>query len=183
PADDVDVFFKIRAPQDSARRIRCYPGNGMGLFASHDYLRVASSLETPEDLSKHSCIGAGPWTLIRDQTIKTPDVKFLVEARDPHMNLKLVLDGLGIVLLPLWMARWPEVRDQIAPVLPSWKVEANSISALFFGPARQTPKVNALLEFLDEYIGTEKDPRLRKQKWAEDLFPTSRAAHRGREWD
>ncbi len=34
PRDDVDVFFKLRAPRDSLRRVRPYPGTVRGLFAS-----------------------------------------------------------------------------------------------------------------------------------------------------
>jgi len=32
---------------------------------------------------------------------------------------------------------------------------------LFSGPARLTPKVQVLLDFLGEYMGTDRDPRLR----------------------
>ena len=35
--------------------------------------------------------------------------------------------------------------------------------ALFFGPSRLTSKVEAFLDFLGEYIGTERDPRLQHQ--------------------
>jgi DNA-binding transcriptional LysR family regulator len=34
PREDVDVFFKLRAPRDSLRRVRPYPGTARGLFAS-----------------------------------------------------------------------------------------------------------------------------------------------------
>ena len=38
PREDVDVFFKVRAPRDSIRRVRPYPGTKRGLFASADYI-------------------------------------------------------------------------------------------------------------------------------------------------
>ncbi|MGA7931809.1 MAG: LysR substrate-binding domain-containing protein [Candidatus Sulfotelmatobacter sp.] len=45
PRDDVDVFFfKLRAPKDSLRRVRPYPGTVRGLFASQNYLKDAGDL-------------------------------------------------------------------------------------------------------------------------------------------
>ena len=35
-----------------------------------------------------------------------------------------------------------------------------SLCALFSNPSRLTPKVQVLLDFLDEYLGTDRDPRL-----------------------
>ena len=48
PRDDVDVFFKLRAPKDSLRRVRPYPGMIRGLFASQNYLNDAGDLSTPD---------------------------------------------------------------------------------------------------------------------------------------
>ncbi len=59
PHEDVDVFFKLRAPKDSLRRIRPYPGTARGLFASPEYITTAGSPATPDDLAAHRCIGAG----------------------------------------------------------------------------------------------------------------------------
>jgi DNA-binding transcriptional LysR family regulator len=88
---------------------------------------------------------------------------------DPAVNLELAMDGLGIAILPLWMARRPVVRDSLVPVLPLWNPEPITLCALFSGSARLTPKVKVLLDFLDQYIGTDSDPRLR-QGFAKDYF-------------
>ena len=40
PREDVDVFFKLRAPKDSVRHMRPYPGTVRGLFASPDYIQT-----------------------------------------------------------------------------------------------------------------------------------------------
>jgi len=38
--------------------------------------------------------------------------------------------------------------------------EPITLCALFSGPSHLTPKVRALLDFLDEHLGTDRDPRL-----------------------
>lgn len=169
PREDVDVFFKLRAPKDSLRRIRPYPGTARGIFASASYVQKSGSPSTPEELAAHSCIGSGVWKLSRGKNIATPNAAFRVVTSDPHVHLTLTLQGLGISVLPLWMAKWPEVRNQLVPILPLWKPEPITLCALFSGQSRLTPKVQVLLDFLEEYIGTERDPRLR-QKWSKEYF-------------
>jgi len=67
---------------------------------------------------------------------------------------------LGIAILPLYMAKRRDTRDRLIPVLPLWSPEPITLCALFSGSARLTPKVQVLLDFLAEYIGTDRDPRL-----------------------
>jgi LysR family transcriptional activator of dmlA len=169
PQEDVDVFFKLRAPKDSLRRIRPYPGTARGLFASPGYITTAGSPATPDDLAAHSCIGAGIWKLIRGNKVVTLNPPFRIVASDPAVGLTLALDGLGITVLPLWMAKRPDLRHKLVPILPLWKPQPLTLCALFFGPSRLTPKVQALLDFLGEYIGTVRDPRL-QQKWTKQYF-------------
>jgi DNA-binding transcriptional LysR family regulator len=162
PREDVDVFFKLRAPKDSLRRIRPYPGTKRGLFASPKYLSAFGAPATPEDLTAHTCIGSGIWKLRRGSKLSAPDIVFRVVASDPIVHLKLAVSGLGIAILPLYMAKRPDACNQLVPVLPLWSPEPITLCALFSGPARLTPKVQALLDFLGEYIGTDRDPRLQK---------------------
>jgi LysR family transcriptional activator of dmlA len=162
PREDVDVFFKLRAPKDSLRHVRLYPGTARGLFASPGYVRASSKPGTPDDLAGHSCIGSGVWRLSCGQKIVAPNILFRVVSSEPAVALKLALSGFGIAILPLWMTTPADVRKRLIPILPQWTPEPITLCALFFGPARLTPKVQVLLDFLAEYVGTDRDPRLVK---------------------
>ena len=105
PREDVDVFFKLRAPKDSLRRVRPYPGTVRGLFASRKYIKEVGTPASPDDLSAHTCIGFGVWKLSRGDKVATPNVAFRVVSSDPTVNMKLAVEGLGIVMLPLYMAK------------------------------------------------------------------------------
>ena len=176
PRGDVDVFFKLRAPRDSSRRVRPYPGTARGLFASRDYVAAHGNPASLEDLATHPCIGHGAWKLSRGKSAASLNPKFCIVTSDPHVHLTLALQGLGISILPLWMAEWPEVRKRLVPILPRWKPEPISVCALFSGQSRLTPKVQVLLDFLEEHLGTEKDPRLR-QKWKKEYFTSVSIPH------
>jgi LysR family transcriptional activator of dmlA len=178
PREDVDVFFKLRAPKDSLRRVRSYPGTVRGLFASPNYLEVAGNPSSPEDLTRHQCVGSAPWKLSRRKKVVTPDTLFRVVTSDPTVALNLALGGFGIAILPLWMAKSPEVRKALVRILPQWFPEPITLCALFSSPSRLTPKVQVLLDFLDEYLGTDRDPRLKNDVAAgyfsdRSLTPTS----------
>jgi LysR family transcriptional activator of dmlA len=160
PREDIDVFFKVKAPRDSIRRVRPYPGAKRGLFASAQYLETFGMPSRPEDLVAHTCIGSGTWRLSRGATTMAPNIQFRVVTNDPAVLLELTLRHSGIALLPLYMGRWPETRNALVPVLPRWSLPPVTLCALFSGQSRLTPKVQVLLDFLGEFIGTARDPRL-----------------------
>ena len=86
---------------------------------------------------------------------------------------QLALDGLGIVALPLWMAKAPALRDLLVHVLPDWAPSPVPLVALYCSPNAVTPKIKKVLDFLGEYIGTDRDPRLEQTK-ASECFMSSR---------
>lgn len=159
--EDIDVVFKVRAPRDSIRRMRNYPGTKRGLFASAEYIGKFGMPSRPEELPAHTCIGSGPWQLSRGDTTVTPNIRSPVILNDPTVLLDLTLRHCGIALLPLYMGRWPETSKKLIHVLPRWTPQPVTLCALFSGQSRLTPKVHVLLDFLGEYIGTPRDPRLR----------------------
>jgi DNA-binding transcriptional LysR family regulator len=85
---------------------------------------------------------------------------FTVVVSDPVVHLDLALSGLGIAILPLYMAKRTDTCNRLMSILPLWSPEPITLCALFSGSARLTPKVQVLLDFLGEYLGTDRDPRL-----------------------
>jgi DNA-binding transcriptional LysR family regulator len=159
--EDIDVVFKVRTPRDSIRRLRNYPSTKRGLFASAQYIEKFGMPSRPEELLTHTCIGSGPWQLSRGDATVTPSVQSQIILNDPSVLLDLTLRNRGIALLPLYMGRWPETANKLIPVLPRWTTQPVTLCALFSGQSRLTPKVHVLLDFLGQYIGTPRDPRLR----------------------
>jgi LysR family transcriptional regulator, transcriptional activator for dmlA len=174
PRDGVDIFFKVRAPRDSQRHVRTYPGAVRALFATKTYLEKAGTPAHPDDLRQHSCTGSGTFRLTRNMESVSPPIHFLVDASDPYVHLRFVQQDLGIAALPVYMSKWAENRGSFVRVLPQWQPDPIVLCALFNGLSRLTPKVHVFLEYLEEFIGTNRDPRLRKERFSEGLF-TERA--------
>jgi LysR family transcriptional regulator, transcriptional activator for dmlA len=160
PRLEVDIIFMVSSPNDSSRMIRSYPCAKRGLFATGEYLREYGHPKSPLELMNHRCIGINRWELTNDQTTMIPPVVFHVTTGDPVVSRQLALDGIGIVVLPLWMAKAPALRDILVQVLPGWAPSPIPLVALYCSPNALTPKIKKILDFLSEYIGTDKDPRL-----------------------
>jgi len=169
PKEDIDVFFKVRAPKDSSRRVRSYPGTARGLFASCRYVHNAGMPAEPADLTSHRCIGSGRWTLSKGGKTVTPDVAPRVVTDDPLVHRQLVLDGAGIAILPLYIALDPAIAKRLVPILPGWQPRPVVPCALYSESSRLIPKVKVFLDFIQKYLGTDLDPRLRGTR-ARDCF-------------
>jgi LysR family transcriptional activator of dmlA len=169
PREEIDVFFKVSTPKDSSWRVRNYPGTKRGMFASRSYLARAGTPTEPSQLSTHRCIGAGVWRLTRGAKMVIPEISFQVVGSDPGIHLELAVKGVGIAVLPLWMAKRPEMQPVLSPVLPTWAPDPITLCAPYTGTARFTPKVKVFLDFIDNYIGTPRDPRVSSNK-PKDLF-------------
>jgi LysR family transcriptional regulator, transcriptional activator for dmlA len=169
PKEDIDVFFKVRSPRDSSRRIKSYPGVLRGLFASAKYVEKRGMPAEPTDLASHRCVGSGRWTLSKGRKVVTPDLTFRVLTDDPLVHRQLVLDDAGIAILPLYMALEPGVAKRLVPILTGWQPKPVVPCALYAVSSHMTPKVKVFLDFIDTYLGTDLDPRLRGAK-ARDCF-------------
>ena len=64
-----------------------------------------------------------PFLAASSKNIVTPNVLFRVITSDPTVALKLALSGFGIAILPLWMAKKPDFRSALTPILPKWTLE------------------------------------------------------------
>ena len=173
PRVDVDIIFTVSPPNDSSRMIRSFPGSIRGLFASEEYLSQYGLPKTPLELVNHRCVGISRWELTNNKTTIVPPVAFHITTGDPVVSRQLALDGVGIVILPLWMAKAPALRKVLVHVLPGWSPSPIPLWALYCSPNALTPKIKKVLDFLHEYIGTDKDPRLERTK-ASECFISSR---------
>ncbi len=165
PKNDTDIVFKVMTPKDTSRRVQRFPAAYVGLFASPDYLAGAEAPTRVSDLQAHQCIGAAPtpeirWTFTKGADSTSQIVQCTVRSVEPELRLQLALGAQGIAPLPMWLALRPQYRGKLVQVLPKWSIEPTVLSALYYGTARQSPKVKLFLDFLTDFVGTARDPRL-----------------------
>ena len=178
PKTNTDITFKVVTPKDSTRRAQRFPAARVGLFASRDYVERKGLPSRPADLAGHQCVGTSPvpevkWFLIKDTQAVSQTVSCSVRSVEPELRLQLVLAGQGITPLPLWLALRPEHEKVLVQVLPKWRMEPTTLSALYYGSAKLSPKVKLFLDFVTEFVGTARDPRLRGAPYQRCFIPLS----------
>jgi LysR family transcriptional activator of dmlA len=175
PKEDIDIFFKIRTPKDSLRRVHHYPLTKRALYASKSYVRKYGLPNDPVELSNHRCTGSADdpfyanWKLTKGAKTVAPDLTFQVMSSDPFVHRQLVLDGVGISILPVWIGNNSVIAPDLERVLPLWVPDPVSLCSLYSGASDMIPKIRIFLDFMAAHVGTDLDPRLHSLK-AEECF-------------
>lgn len=175
--DHLDFYFQIGKPKDSSLRVKMFQPILQCIYASPAYVERHGLPSGPADLREHYCIGYTPkdsatWRLTSKTEKQSVKLALRVSVADPVIHKQLALDGLGIAQLPVWAAL-PEVEaGRLVAVLPEWQSEPLHFHALYAERSSMAPKIKVFLEFVEEFISTEFDPR-REQYQLSDIFQVS----------
>jgi DNA-binding transcriptional LysR family regulator len=157
--EEIDLALRVGPLPDSsflARRIAVFQYQ---LCASEAYLKTAGLPLIPEDLLHHRCLltsssrQAVSWHF---ETAEGEQRKVLLSSsfRCNHLALCLQLaqDGLGIALLPDFMARPHLQSGELTPLLENWTCQSRTLYAVY-PPQRQTPlPVRLFLDYLSQHL-------------------------------
>lgn len=143
PLPDSNLIAK---PLGTVRFIAC---------ASPDYLRSAKQITKPQDLSDHDVIesfsGAGEaiWTFLHRGNEVHISVHGKLDVNDPIVRRDSTIAGLGISLIPSWLAKPAIERGALIPILPTWQPKKmTKIYALYARRQNLSSKTRSFLEFL-----------------------------------
>lgn len=157
--DGFDIAMRVGAIEDSLLRIQPFGKATVQLFASPSYLEQAGIPKAIHDLPKHATIATGKsrrqtytWRLSgplgKQEIIHTPRCVI----NDPTIAYELVLDGLGIGLLPCFFCNQAVQSEQLVPLLTDWYSTPTLLSAIYPVTKERSPKVKVLLQFLSEKL-------------------------------
>lgn len=148
------VSHQLRLPDSSlwSRRIGTFPRR---LFASQEYLAKHKKIQDPAELTQHSCMRLvhgepmSHWELRREREHRTVKVGGKASANSVGMLAKLSKQGLGIALLPDFLAIHPGFGDGLVRVLKDWEAVPAHIFAVT--PSKvQSARVRRLVSFVKE---------------------------------
>ncbi|MCK9509263.1 MAG: LysR family transcriptional regulator [Pigmentiphaga sp.] len=124
------------------------------LCAAPAYLQQRGELSHPRDLTEHACLvfsaTGTSWVFQSSRGALVVDVQPHLLADDNQTLLTAALTGLGVALLPRYIAEPELARGALLEVLPTFTPQDNWFRA--FVPRRnlRTARVKALLDFLQE---------------------------------
>ncbi len=158
-AQRVDVVFQTARPEVDSQTIqKRMIVVQLGIYASPQYLSLAPLLHLPSDLVHHSCLtltGAREgtiWLLQKDGKSQEIRLRGRVVVGDPVIHQRLCLDGVGVAILPHWLAKDSIRKRQLVRLLPEWSPSPIELYVLYPTRLSMTPKLNAFLKFMEGVV-------------------------------
>jgi len=151
----VDLGIRIQPKASPHLVARKLAANRAVLCATPGYLERHGTPRRPQDLTDHTCVRfpptapKGTWTLERAGRRHTVAVDGPLETDDMDAVHAAVVAGLGIGLVPTYIAGGALERGVIVPVLRGYRFTFESAIYLVYLPNRTLPsRVRVLIDFL-----------------------------------
>lgn len=157
-AESLDVAIwvghQLRLPDSAfwSRRIGTFARR---LFASKEYLAKHKKIQEPQQLAEHLCVRfihgevLSEWELHRGRDHRTVKVSGIAMANSVGMLARYSRGGMGIALLPDFLAFHPGFGDGLVRVLSDW--EATPAHLFAVTPSELQPqRVRKLVSFMKE---------------------------------
>jgi len=152
-----DLGIRVSFGPDPNLVARKLAANRAVVCASPAYLERHGTPLRIEDLGKHECVlfpalaPKGVWTLRRDGRKYSVPVAGALETDDMDAVRSAVVAGLGIGILPVYMAGDALQQQQLVPLLRQFRVMPESAIYLVYLPNRTlSSRVRALIDFLTD---------------------------------
>lgn len=158
-----DVAVRIGALPDSSLIAKKLAPHRRVLCASPAYLANRPAINHPHDLLDHACLAfsllapSDRWTFERGGEKLDISVGGPLKANDSEALLDAALAGLGIALLPSWVAGAEVKAGRLTSLLPDWLARLAPGDRAIWGvyPPKKAvaPKVRVFLDFVEERFG------------------------------
>lgn len=153
----VDVAIRMGRLADSTLGARYLGINPWIVVASADYLQQRGTPTQPVDVSEHDALiyttvqGDARWHFVGpDGQIAIVPVKGFLRSNSLSALLEAAASGMGIAILPWYIAN-KAIRDgAIQPLLTDWSLPAQEIHAVYPSPNLVPAKVHRFIDWLRE---------------------------------
>ncbi|MDH3595666.1 MAG: LysR family transcriptional regulator [Rhodospirillales bacterium] len=155
-----DVAIRIGVLADSSLVARRLAPSRLVLCAAPGYLAERGRPAAPEDLARHDCASysyrtAGPeWRFRGPDGLHRVKVSGRLAVNNGDVLLAAALGGLGVVMLPSFIAGGGLRAGGLVRVLPDWRVaEEANVYAVYPASRNLSPKVRVFVDFLAARFG------------------------------
>lgn len=160
--DAYDVCFRFGHPPDSRSIARFIAHNRRLVVAAPAYLQKHGEPQTPQDLTRHNCIGIrqddayGLWRFSstsgqgrkKSEAMHSVKVRGNLTTNDGGVAVNWALDGHGILLRAEWDVQKYLQSGQLVQVLQGYSSPDADIYAVYAERHRTSVRVRALVDFV-----------------------------------
>ena len=154
----VDLAVRMGRLADSTLGSRYLGRNPWAMVAAPAYLKARGTPKAPKELAQHACLvystvqGDDRWMLTGLDEGKGKEQVVPVRGPLRSNNLSALLagarEGLGIAILPWYVARESVADGSVKPILERYTVPTQEIHAVFPSPKLVPGKVSSFIEHL-----------------------------------
>jgi DNA-binding transcriptional LysR family regulator len=154
-----DVALRAGMLRDSTLKAKKIGRERFILVASRGYLKKAGTPKVYKDLLSHRLIGFSPSRESLSWKLQGPEGKKEISLQEYFRNnslsncLGLVLEGLGISLLPRFLVRPPLQAGKLEEVLPGAHSDRGDLSLMYPNQRYVSPKTRAFVSFMADELG------------------------------
>lgn len=154
-----DVAVRIGELPDSSLVAKAITPNRHVICASPDYLSVHGTPLTPQELTNHFAMlyvnrePNGMWSLPVNNALSSFRVRCRMRTNCGHQLMEAAKAGLGLAILPTFLAAQPIVDGELIEVLEPYAPRGGNISVVYRQSQKNSSKLLALSSFLGEKIG------------------------------
>ncbi|MDH5631575.1 MAG: LysR family transcriptional regulator [Gammaproteobacteria bacterium] len=127
------------------------------IVASPDYLANHSVPETPDQLRHHACLlytltADSKWPFFKDGQDCSVKVNGTFISDNPDALTMAAIAGLGITMLPTFMATEPILNGKLIPVLPGYQSLEVQIYAAYASRRHLPAKIRLFIDYLTAHV-------------------------------
>ncbi|MGA9606192.1 MAG: LysR family transcriptional regulator [Rouxiella badensis] len=164
--DRIDLALRITNDLDPNLIARPLSHCDSVVCASPAYLATHGTPRKPDDLALHNCLtytyfGKSLWSFERDGKKSSVPVSGNLSANESLVLLTGAVEGVGIVMQPVYSAAALIASGQLVRLLPEWQPQSMGIFAIYSTRRQMPVALRALLDFLVEWFAA--NPRWIKQ--------------------
>ncbi|MCO6186884.1 LysR family transcriptional regulator [Rhizobium sp. L1K21] len=154
-----DLAIRITRLQDSGLIAKKLADFSVIICATPAFVEKYGPIETPEDLARVPCLidtnsrNRANWPFRdKDGNSYSVNVKGPLEINSPPSTLRAALSGLGVALLPDFVAASSLEKGELVPLLQDYMLSESGIYAIYPHRRYLPAKVRALVDFLTNWF-------------------------------
>ncbi|MEO1658440.1 MAG: LysR family transcriptional regulator [Pseudomonadota bacterium] len=146
-----DVAIRIGPLRDSELSARKLGEIDYSFYASPDYLEARKTPPTPEALQEHDLVmfaprGTAQWKVVNKRDVRTIAAEPRFQVNNNIAAMDMAAAGMGITLLPRFMAASHVDEGALRPILKDWAPIPVPVHAVFASSRYMAPKVRSFVD-------------------------------------
>lgn len=157
-AESYDITIQFGQLKSSTLVCRSLASLKRALYASPDYIKRHGEPRTIEDLAYHDCVvietqqRQGIWTFYGRSKRRSIEVSTKAAVNNVRLAREMVLNGVGLGILPEEMCAQYVVTKELVRILPSWRTPPLQATALVLSREGIPRKTRAFLDFVSQRL-------------------------------